>query len=151
MIYTTVTLLYLAILIGIIVYKSRSVKTEDDFVVAGRSVPVYLLVGTLVCTWIGSGSLFGTAGLTFRTGFSELWFSMGAWIGIVVIYFIAARVRKISQYTLTSSKYGITKPPGCWELSRSLWPISLLPATSSKVGADSLIYYQTVASALKQV
>ena len=101
MIYTTVTLLYLAILIGIIVYKSRSVKTEDDFVVAGRSVPVYLLIGTLVCTWIGSGSLFGTAGLTFRTGFSELWFSMGAWIGIVVIYFIAARVRKISQYTLT--------------------------------------------------
>lgn len=101
MIYTTITLLYLAILIGIIVYKSRSVKTEDDFVVAGRSVPVYLLVGTLVCTWIGSGSLFGTAGLTFRTGFSELWFSMGAWIGIVVIYFIAARVRKISRYTLT--------------------------------------------------
>lgn len=101
MIYTTITLLYLAILIGIIIYKSRSVKTEDDFVVAGRSVPVYLLVGTLVCTWIGSGSLFGTAGLTFRTGFSELWFSMGAWIGIVIIYFIAARVRKIAQYTLT--------------------------------------------------
>ena len=69
--------------------------------VAGRSVPVYLLVGTLVCTWIGSGSLFGTAGLTFRSGFSELWFSMGAWIGIVIIYFIAARVRKIAQYTLT--------------------------------------------------
>ncbi|MDN5211414.1 sodium:solute symporter family protein [Fulvivirgaceae bacterium BMA12] len=101
MIYITVTLIYLAILIGIIVYKSRSVKTEDDFVVAGRSVPVYLLVGTLVCTWVGSGSLFGTAGLTFRSGFSELWFSMGAWIGIVIIYFIAARVRKIGQYTLT--------------------------------------------------
>ncbi|MFQ5631531.1 MAG: sodium:solute symporter, partial [bacterium] len=58
-------------------------------------------VSTLVCTWIGSGSLFGTAGLSFRSGFSELWFSMGAWIGILVIYFVAARVRKISQYTLT--------------------------------------------------
>lgn len=101
MIYTTITLLYLAILAAIIIYKSRSVKTEEDFLVAGRSVPVYLLVGTLVCTWIGSGSLFGTAGLTFRTGFSELWFSMGAWIGIVIIYFIAAKVRKISQFTLT--------------------------------------------------
>ncbi len=101
MIYTTITLLYLAILIGVIIYKSRAVKTEEDFVVAGRSVPVYLLVGTLVCTWVGSGSLFGTAGLTFRTGFSELWFSMGAWIGIIIIYFIAARVRKIAQFTLT--------------------------------------------------
>ncbi len=101
MTYLIVTLSYLFILIGIIIYKSRSVKTEEDFVVAGRGVPVYLLVGTLVCTWIGSGSLFGTAGLTFRTGFSELWFSAGAWIGIVLVYFIAARVRKIARYTLT--------------------------------------------------
>lgn len=101
MIYIVVTITYILILTGIIVYKSRSVKTEDDFVLAGRNVPVYLLVGTLITTWIGSGSLFGTAGLTFRTGFSELWFSMGAWIGIIVVYFIAARVRKISKYTLT--------------------------------------------------
>lgn len=101
MIYSVVTIAYLSLLIGVIIYKSRSVKDEEDFVVAGRGVPVYLLVGTLVCTWIGSGSLFGTAGLSFRTGFGELWFSAGAWIGIVVIYFIAARVRKISKFTLT--------------------------------------------------
>lgn len=101
MIYSVVTIVYLLLLIGVIIYKSRSVKNEEDFIVAGRGVPVYLLVGTLVCTWIGSGSLFGTAGLSFRTGFGELWFSAGAWIGIVVIYFIADRVRKISKFTLT--------------------------------------------------
>ncbi len=101
MLYIIVTLAYILILAGIIIYKSRTVKNEDDFVVAGRNVPIYLLVGTLITTWIGSGSLFGTAGLTFRTGFSELWFSLGAWIGIIVVYFIAARVRKIAQYTLT--------------------------------------------------
>lgn len=101
MIYSLVTIAYLALLIGVIIFKSRSVKNEEDFVVAGRGVPVYLLVGTLVCTWIGSGSLFGTAGLSFRSGFGELWFSAGAWVGIVVIYFIAERVRKISKFTLT--------------------------------------------------
>lgn len=101
MIYPIVTIGYVLLLAAIAFYKSRTVKTEEDFIVAGRNVPVYLLVGTLITTWIGSGSLFGTAGLTFRTGFSELWFSMGAWIGILVVYFIAARVRKISQYTLT--------------------------------------------------
>ncbi|HHP7241303.1 MAG TPA: sodium:solute symporter [Cyclobacteriaceae bacterium] len=109
MIYSIVTVGYILILIGIIAYKSRKVKTQEDFVVAGRSVPVYLLVGTLICTWIGSGSLFGTAGLSFQKGFSELWFSMGAWIGIIIIYFIAARVRKISQFTLTDlleKRYG---------------------------------------------
>lgn len=101
MIYSLVSIIYIVILIGIIVYKSRSVKSEEDFMVAGRGVPVYLLVGTLVCTWIGSGSLFGTAGLSFRSGLGELWFSAGAWIGIVAIYFIAERVRKISKITLT--------------------------------------------------
>ena len=109
MIFIVVVSGYLLFLIGISIYKSRTVKTQDDFMVAGRGVPVYMLVATLVCTWIGSGSLFGTAGLAFRSGFSELWFSMGAWIGILVIYFVAARVRKISEYTLTDlleKRYG---------------------------------------------
>jgi len=101
MIHLIVTLCYILILTAIIIYKSKSIKSEEDFIVAGRNVPVYLLVGTLVTTWIGSGSLFGTAGLTFQVGFSELWFSLGAWLGILSVYFIAARVRRISQYTLT--------------------------------------------------
>ncbi len=101
MIYAAVVLTYVLLLLGISVYKARSVHSADDFMVAGRRVPVYMLVATLVCTWIGSGSLFGTAGLTFRTGVSELWFSSGAWLGILVVYLIAARVRRIAQYTLT--------------------------------------------------
>ena len=101
MVYAAVVLIYVLLLLGISVWKSRSVRSADDFMVAGRRVPVYLLVATLVCTWIGSGSLFGTAGLTFRTGVSELWFSSGAWLGILVVYLIAARVRRIAQYTLT--------------------------------------------------
>ncbi|MCB1320286.1 MAG: hypothetical protein KDK34_08545, partial [Leptospiraceae bacterium] len=68
--------------------------------VAGRSVVWYVLVGTLVCTWIGSGSLFGSSGRSFREGFSALWFSAGAWAGLAIVYFIAAKVRKIAQYTV---------------------------------------------------
>lgn len=101
MIYSIVSIAYLLLLVGVIIYKSKQVKSEEDFTVAGRGVPVYMLVGTLICTWIGSGSLFGTAGLSFRSGFGELWFSAGAWIGIAIIYFIAERVRKISKITLT--------------------------------------------------
>jgi SSS family solute:Na+ symporter/sodium/proline symporter len=95
-----VVLAYPVILIGISLWRSRSVKSHDDFMVAGRSVPVVLLVGTLVCTWIGSGSLFGGAGLAYRTGIAELWFSSGAWVGLIVAYFIAGRVRRIAEYTV---------------------------------------------------
>jgi SSS family solute:Na+ symporter/sodium/proline symporter len=92
--------IYLAFLIGISLIKSRSVKTQDDFMVAGRGVTATFLVATLVCTWIGSGSLFGGAGRAFREGFSALWMSAGAWVGIAIVYFLAPKVRRIAQYTV---------------------------------------------------
>ncbi len=100
MIYIWAIAIYLAFLIGISVAKSRKVKTQDDFMVAGRSVTATFLVATLVCTWIGSGSLFGGAGRAFREGFSALWMSAGAWVGIAIVYFLAPRVRRIAQYTV---------------------------------------------------
>ncbi|MFC1543467.1 sodium:solute symporter [Candidatus Neomarinimicrobiota bacterium] len=95
-----VVFIYPLILISVSLWRSRQVKDHTDFMVAGRSVPVLLLVGTLVCTWIGSGSLFGGAGLAFRSGISMLWFSFGAWVGLMVAYFLASRVRRIAQYTV---------------------------------------------------
>ena len=100
MAYIYVITIYLAILVGVSFYKSRSVKTQEDFMVAGRVVPWYLLVGTLVSTWIGSGSLFAGAGRAYREGFSALWMSAGAWAGIAIVYFLAGKVRKIAQYTV---------------------------------------------------
>jgi SSS family solute:Na+ symporter len=100
-IYLIAVILYVGLLMFIGIRKSRSVKNQDDFMVAGRKTPTWILVATLVVTWIGSGSLFGGAGLAFRMGFSGLWFSAGAWTGIIVIYFLAHRVRRISQYTLS--------------------------------------------------
>jgi SSS family solute:Na+ symporter len=92
--------LYVGVLLGVGVWKSRTTKTQDDFMVAGRGVSTWYLVGTLVCTWIGSGSLFGGAGLAFRQGIGQLWMSAGAWVGIVLVYFLAHRVRRIAQYTV---------------------------------------------------
>jgi SSS family solute:Na+ symporter len=97
---TFIVLIYPAILIGVSIWRSRAVKSHEDFAVAGRSVSVALLVGTLVCTWIGSGSLFGGAGLAYRSGIAELWFSFGGWVGLIVAYFLAGRVRAIAQYTV---------------------------------------------------
>ena len=100
MIYVWAIGIYLLFLIFISVSKSRKIKTQDDFMVAGRGVTATFLVGTLVCTWIGSGSLFGGAGRAFRQGFSALWMSAGAWLGLAIVYYLAPRVRKIAQYTV---------------------------------------------------
>jgi len=106
-----VVFIYPLLLIAVSLWRSRSIATHEDFMVAGRSVPVALLVGTLVCTWIGSGSLFGGAGLAYRSGIATLWMAFGAWVGLVVAYFIAGRVRRIAQYTvpdLLEQRYNAT-------------------------------------------
>jgi SSS family solute:Na+ symporter/sodium/proline symporter len=91
---------YLALLAVAGFWKTRQARTGDDFLVAGRTLPAHVLVFTLLATWIGSGSLFGGAGLGYRAGFPALWQSAGAWLGIAIVYFIAPRVRRIAQYTV---------------------------------------------------
>jgi solute:Na+ symporter, SSS family len=91
---------YLAALAAAGFWWSRRPRTGDDFMVAGRSLPAHVLVFTLLSTWIGSGSLFGSAGLGYRAGLPALWQSAGAWVGIALVFFIAPRVRRIAQYTV---------------------------------------------------
>ena len=99
-IYFVVVIAYVLTIFAISFWRSRGVKTQDDFMVAGRSVSAWLLAGTLICTWIGAGSLLGGGGRIFRSGISQLWMSGGAWLGIVIIFFLAARVRRIAKYTV---------------------------------------------------
>jgi len=99
--YVIAVVVYVLFLMSIGIYRSRGVKTQDDFMVAGRRTSTWFLIGSLVSTWIGSGSLFGGAGLAFRMGFAQLWMSAGAWAGIIIVYFLAHRVRRISQYTVS--------------------------------------------------
>jgi SSS family solute:Na+ symporter/sodium/proline symporter len=98
--YLAVIIIYIIIVFFISWWRSRGEQSQEDFMVAGRSAPAWLLVGSLICTWIGAGSLIGGGGRVYREGLSQLWMSAGAWAGIIVIYFLAARVRKISQFTV---------------------------------------------------
>jgi SSS family solute:Na+ symporter len=98
--YLTAVILYLGALVVVGLWTTRHAKTGDDFLVAGRTLPARVLVFTLLATWIGSGSLFGGAGLGYRAGFPALWQSAGAWVGIALVYLIAPRVRRIAQYTV---------------------------------------------------
>jgi SSS family solute:Na+ symporter len=100
MVYFYFVLAYLFILIGIALYKSRIVKTQADFMVAGRRLTAPILVSTLLATWIGAGSITGGAGLGFRQGIAGLWMPAGAWVGMIIIYFIAMRIRRFGQFTV---------------------------------------------------
>jgi len=92
--------IYLTILFSIGAVLAFRVKSQEDFMVAGRSLSTPILVGTLLATWIGSGDIFSVADLSYNHGYSSLIGSAGGWLGIVAVYFIAARVRQFGQFTV---------------------------------------------------
>jgi len=100
MVYFWTILAYLAALIAVGMYRSRQVHTQDDFMVAGRKLSAKVLVGTLLATWIGSGSIIAGAGLAYERGLPAVWFSAGVWVALVVMYFVAGRARAFAQYTV---------------------------------------------------
>src|SRR5215471_5301642 len=98
--YAIVLAVIVAVLLWVSLSQIRKVKTKADYLVAGRTLPWYVLVFTLLSSWIGSGSLFGGAENAFHNGFSALWQSAGGWAGLLVIVFVAPRARKFAQFTI---------------------------------------------------
>jgi SSS family solute:Na+ symporter/sodium/proline symporter len=98
--YAIVLGLIVLALLGVSVARLGKVKTKADYLVAGRSLPAFVLVFTLLSSWIGSGSLLGGAENAYKHGFAALWQAAGGWAGLGLIYFIAPRARKFAQFTI---------------------------------------------------
>ena len=100
MIHLSFILLYLMILIGIGIYKAGKIKTQSDFAVAGRSLSPWVLVGTMLATWMGTGSILGNAGKTYETGMAALILPLGSILGIIILTKIAGKVRSFKKFTV---------------------------------------------------
>jgi len=91
---------YLFFLFFIGLRLTRRLRSKEDFLVAGRTLTAPVLVGTLLATWIGSGDLFSVSDLSYNHGYSSLIGSSGGWLGIIIVFFIAGRVRSFGQFTV---------------------------------------------------
>lgn len=98
--YLYIILLYLLVLTGLNFYRAKRVKSQEEFMVAGRSLKTSVMVFTLICTWIGSGTFIAGAEFACKAGFSALWLAAGAWVGIILIYFLAGKIQSFGQYTI---------------------------------------------------
>jgi SSS family solute:Na+ symporter len=101
--------LLVLIVVGLVITK-RSVKNSDDFVVAGRRLPLVVLIGTLLATWCGGGGITGSANFIYTYGpFAGIIHFLGPPIGIIILYWVSGRVRQTTTYTipeLFETKYG---------------------------------------------
>jgi len=98
--YLVTILAYLIFLLFFGLRISKRLKREEDFLVAGRSLTAPVLVGTLLASWIGSGDIFSVSDLSYNHGYSSLIGSSGGWLGIIIVFFIAGRVRRFGQFTV---------------------------------------------------
>ena len=69
--------------------KKKAAKTSDDYILAGRSAPLIMVVGSYFATSVSTGSLVGYAGMGYSNGISGYWNAasfmiatmwIGAWI-----------------------------------------------------------------------
>ena len=109
MIYYVVIGIYLIGLLIIGFSKSGSIKNQEDFSVAGRSLSTWILVGTMAATWMGTGSVLGNAGKTFEIGAAGFLLPIGGMLGVLVLTKIAGKARASGKLTvpeIIGSKFG---------------------------------------------
>ena len=100
MIYLIAIFVYLFVLTGIGIYKSRQVKTQEDFTVAGRTLSPWIMVCTMLAVWIGTGSIVGNAGKTYEVGMAALFLPLGTFVGMILLSFIAMRARNVEALSV---------------------------------------------------
>jgi SSS family transporter len=64
----TAIICYLAITVAIGAWASHLVKGSKDFVLAGRSLPLFLSASALFATWFGSETIFGASSVFLEEG-----------------------------------------------------------------------------------
>ena len=57
----TAIIIYLLITVGIGAWSSKLIKNSNDFVLAGRQLPLFLSASALFATWFGSETIFGAS------------------------------------------------------------------------------------------
>jgi Na+/proline symporter len=61
---------YLAIQLGIGIWVSRRIRTEEDYLIAGRRLGYTLATFSIFATWFGAETIMGSGGRALRDGFS---------------------------------------------------------------------------------
>ncbi|MFD1020632.1 sodium:solute symporter family protein [Thalassobacillus hwangdonensis] len=105
--------IYAIVMIGIGIFMSKKVAGSEDFVLAGKSLGPFVLMGTLLATWTGSGSISGgETSMAFSYGIlPSLMLMVPTLVGIIVLYVVAPKIRKFGKFTVSGileEKYGRT-------------------------------------------
>lgn len=82
-------------------YVSRNQKSGEDFLLGGRSLPMFLTLGSTVATMVGTGSSMGAVGFGYSNGWAGMLYGLGGAVGILLVAWWFAPVRKLRFMTMS--------------------------------------------------
>ena len=92
---------YVGFLIALSWWVTRRHQGGEDFLLAGRSLPIFLTIGTTVATMVGTGSSMGAVGFGYANGWAGALYGLGGAIGILLLAAWFAPVREYRFMTMS--------------------------------------------------
>jgi SSS family solute:Na+ symporter len=138
----TLVFVYLALTIAVGLLAARRVKTTADFAVAGRNLPLVMIVTTTFATWFGSETVMGIPAKFVEGGLGgvvEDPFGAGSCLILVGLFF-AAKLYKMDLLTISDyyrERYGRVVEVAC----SLIIMLSYLGWVSAQVTALGLVFH----------
>lgn len=152
--------IYLIGMLAIGLYLKNRVDSSEDYYVAGRGLPWYLVIMTMAATYIGAGATLADTGLAYDQGVSMFIATLVTMAAMFLFGLISPRVNKIgfkydiiSVSGLVSWRFG--KWPGFFSAIIVVWALTgtlagqvsgsatVIPLIFSNVGVN--LSYETAA------
>ena len=137
----TLVFAYLLVTIIIGLYAARRVKNTADYAIAGRNLPLFMIVTTTFATWFGSETVLGIPAKFVQSGLNgvvEDPFGAGTCLILVGLFF-AGKLYKMSLLTISDyyrERYGRTIEVVC----SIIIMISYLGWVAAQVTALGLVF-----------
>lgn len=95
----SLVIIYFLFLFGVSLYINwKSIKTYDDYNVAGRSVSTFPLILTFVGTAVGGSTLLGYMENGYLLGMGQQWLNIGIFFaGVLMLFFFLNRIRELGE------------------------------------------------------
>jgi SSS family solute:Na+ symporter len=87
-------ILYVVLTTGVSFFWMTRVRRPTDYLVAGRGLPIWVLLGTIVGTCIGTGVIIGGTGLAYKHGWAGCAYPIGLGLGTFLTGLFFAKMRR---------------------------------------------------------
>ncbi len=90
---------FFAVRMGVGIWASRKVSNAADYIVAGRSLPIYMIGASVMATWFAAETLMGASSSGYQYGFQGVIFDpFGAAACLFISGFFFTRLMRRARY-----------------------------------------------------